>query len=209
MASGIMDVWIAKIPADLVLLNPRCLSGADADLSGIRTDKPIALACGNRKISVKLRYRDFGEGFVPSMEVSATLAEQLKLTPYGRYRVRYDAKSGTLSMKPFPVNAASGAYLPGTRLAAGTISIGCELLSRLGIPDRPGLRIQVQRAGRRQPMRLQIPANLFDRNFRLSSRIGQAFRLRPGAKYPLKYDQRTGLLTISDWRSDVKTTGRA
>ena len=193
MATGRLDLYISKLPIHTIVLTLGCADSSE--LLAIPRNTPIVLSRGAMKASnVNVQFLEGRECFADFIEMNFSLAQRLQLQALRRYTFTYSASSRTLSIQPSPISDAK-AVIQGQN--ANNISIGYELVSKLGIPDRQGLPIRVRNGKFLAGMRLQVPANLSDNRMRLPSYWMNKWRLSPSSNYKLQYDQRYSILSIS------------
>jgi hypothetical protein len=125
-----------------------------------------------------------------------TLARRLQLTALRRYLLIYNPLDQTLTIKPSPLSEVT-AILSSAAQSSTTLSVGYELLSRLGIPEREGMLIKVQQGKHVANFRLHVPSNLSDERLRLSLSWLQKWKLKANHSYLLQYDQRTSTLNLT------------
>lgn len=193
MATGRLDLYIAKVPNDTIVLTLGCADSSE--LHAIPRNTPIVLSRGAIKASnVNVQFLEGRECFADFIEMNFSLAQRLQLQALRRYSLTYSSANKTLSIQPSPISEATAAIQAQT---GNNISIGYELVSKLGIPDRQGLPIRIRNGKFLAGLRLQVPANLSDDRMRLPSYWMNKWRLSPNANYKLHYDQRYSILSIS------------
>ncbi len=193
MATGRLDLYIAKVPDNTIVLTLGC--GDSSELLAIPRNTPINLSRGAIKASnVNVQFLEGRECFADFIEMNFSLAQRLQLQALRRYALTYTSATRTLAIQPSPISEAKAVIHAQN---VNNLSIGYELLSRLGIPDRQGLPIRVRNGKFLAGMRLQVPANLSDDRLRLPSYWMNKWRLSPNTSYKLHYDQRYSILSIS------------
>lgn len=193
MATGRLDLYIAKVPNNTVVMTLGCTDSAQ-ELLAIPRNTPVSVVRGNAKALVTVQFLEGRECFADFMEMNYQLAQRLQLQALRRYLLTYAASAKTMSVSPSPISDATA--IIGSQNAAN-LSIGYELVSRLGIPDRQGLPIRVRNGKFLANLRLQVPANLSDDRMRLPAFWMNKWRLNASAPYKLHYDQRYSVLSIS------------
>jgi len=195
MASGRLDLFIAKLPPHTVVLTLNCAEMA-SELLSIPRNAKLTLKRGNIKQPIQLQFLEGRECFADFMEMSFALARQFQLTALRRYMLTYNASDQSLTISPSPLSETVALIASGP-IAAGTLSVGYELLSRLGIPERQGSIIKVRTGKHLAKLHLHVPANLSDDRLRLSSQWLQRWRLAPNQKHLIQFDQRNFTLSIA------------
>ncbi|MFC5402020.1 hypothetical protein [Cohnella soli] len=195
MASGRLDLFIAKLPVNQVVLTLNCGS-TGSELLRIPRKTPITLKRGTIKQTIELQYLEGRECFADFMEMNYALARQFQLTALRRYSLTYAEAEQTITIAPAPLSETVSTLTTST-LGAGTLSVGYELLSRLGIPERQGMVIKVRHGKNIARMRLHIPANLSDDRIRMPSYWIQKWKLSANQQHALQFDQRNFLLSLS------------
>jgi len=194
MASGRLDLFIAKLPLQTIVLTLNCSEKA-SELLTIPRNAKLVLKRGSIKQPIQLEFLEGRECFADFMEMNYALAKRFQLTALRRYSLTYNPADQTLTVSPAPVSEAAAFLSPGS-IGSGTLSVGYELLSRLGIPERPGLLIKVRSGKQIARLRLQVPANLADDRLRLSTVWLQKFKLTANQSYLFQFDQRNYTLSI-------------
>ncbi|WP_239616882.1 hypothetical protein [Cohnella mopanensis] len=195
MASGRLDLFIAKLPIHTVVLTLNCSDSA-SELLAIPFNKTIILRRGNIKQAIQLQLLEGRECFADFMEMNYALARRFQLTALRRYSLTYQAWDQTLTIKPEPISETT-ATIMSSAIGSDTISVGYELLSRLGIPERQGTLINVRNGKNITRLRLQVPANLSDDRLRMPSYWLQKWKLHANQLHLLQFDQRNLTLTLS------------
>ncbi len=142
MASGRLDLFIAKLPINTVVLTLNCSDSA-SELLSIPLYSALYLKRGTIKQAIQLQFLEGRECFADFMEMNFALARQFQLNALRRYLLTYNPSDQTLTIKPSPISEATAPLLAST-LGSGTLSVGYELLSRLGIPERQGSLIKIR-----------------------------------------------------------------
>jgi hypothetical protein len=194
MVSGRLDLFIAKLPINNVVLTLNCYDST-SELLTIPSNKPLILQRGKIKQTVQLQLLEGRECFADFIEMDYTLARRLQLTALRRYLLIYNPLDQTLTIKPSPLSEVT-AILSSATQSSTTLSVGYELLSRLGIPEREGMLIKVQQGKHVASFRLHVPSNLSDERLRLSLSWLQKWKLKANHSYLLQYDQRTSTLNL-------------
>lgn len=197
MATGRLDLYIAKVPNNSIVLTLGC--NASSELLELPRNTPIVLSRGAIKAyNVNVQFLEGRECFADFLEMNFALAQRLQLQALRRYSLTYTAQTRTLAIQPSPISEATAIIHSQN---ANNISIGYELVSRLGIPERQGLPIRVRNGKFLAGLRLQVPANLSDDRMRLPSYWLNKWRLAPNAPYKLHYDQRYSVLSLAPVRT--------
>lgn len=197
MATGRLDLYIAKVPNNSIVLTLGCTDSSE--LLAIPRNTPLVLSRGAVKAhNVNAQFLEGRECFADFIEMNFALAQRLQLQALRRYLLTYSASSKTLSIQPSPVSEATAVIHTQN---ANNLSIGYELVSKLGIPERQGLPIRVRNGKFLAGLRLQVPANLSDDRVRLPSYWLNKWRLAPIVPYKLHFDQRYSILSISPLHS--------
>lgn len=200
MATGRLDLYIAKIPNNTVVLTLGCTNSA-SELLAIPRNTPLVLSRGTIKAhNVNVQFLEGRECFADFMEMNYALAQRLQMQALRRYSLAYMSAAKSLTIQPTPINEATAII---HSQAAANISIGYELVSRLGIPERQGLPIRVRNGKYIAGLRLQVPANLSDDRMRLPQYWLTKWRLAPNVPYKLIYDQRYSVLSLSPIQAPV------
>ncbi|BBI34347.1 hypothetical protein [Cohnella abietis] len=195
MASGRLDLFIAKLPIHTVVLTLN-YSDPASELNAIPRNRQIYLKRGGLKQAIQVEFLEGRECFADFMEMNYTLARRFKLYALRRYTLEYNANDQTLTISPSPLSETVAVITPNT-LSPSALSVGYELLSRLGIPERQGALIKVRQGRNVVRTRLIVPANLSDDRLRLSSYWFQKWRLRANHSYSLQFDQRNSTLSLA------------
>ncbi len=195
MASGRVDLFIAKLPLHAVVLNLNC-SERPSGLLSIPRNAQLTLKRGRDKQQIQLQLLEGRECFADFMEMSLELARQFRLTAFRRYTLVYNSGEQTLTISPSPHSQATALIVPGSA-SAGTLTVGYELLSRLGIPERQGLIIRVRKGKHLAKLRLHVPANLADDRLRLSPQWLRNWGLASNQKHLVQFDQHNFTLSIA------------
>ncbi|MFC4599026.1 hypothetical protein [Cohnella hongkongensis] len=195
MATGRLDLFIAKLPPHTVVLTLNCSEMASELLTIPRTAK-LTLKRGSIKQPIQLQFLEGRECFADFMEMNYALARQFKLTALRRYALTYNPSDQSLTISPSPLSETVASLASGP-VAAGALSVGYELLSRLGIPERQGSIVTVRSGKHLAKLRLHVPANLSDDRLRLSAQWLQKWKLASNHRYTLQFDQRTATLSIA------------
>jgi hypothetical protein len=194
MASGRLDLFIAKLPINTIVLTLNC-SSSDSELQSISRTETITLQRGKIKQVVQLQYLEGRECFADFMEMSFTLARRFQLKALRRYTLTYSSETHILTIAPSPVSEAE-ATISANGSTPGYLSIGYELLSYLGIPERQGAPIKFRYGKNIANLRLHVPANLSDDRFRLPAAWMQKWKLNANTAYLLQYDQRNSTVSL-------------
>ncbi|MFD0671652.1 hypothetical protein [Cohnella sp. GCM10027633] len=198
MATGRLDLYIAKIPNNTVVLTLGCTDSA-SELLAIPRSTPLVLVRGTTKAhNVNVQLLEGRECFADFMEMNYELAQRLQMQALRRYSLTYMSSAKSLTIQPTPISEATAII---HAQSAANISIGYELVSRLGIPERQGLPIRVRNGKYIAGLRLQVPANLSDDRMRLPQYWLNKWRLSPNVPYKLIYDQRYSVLSLSPIQS--------
>ncbi|WP_373229511.1 hypothetical protein [Cohnella sp.] len=195
MASGRLDLFIAKLPPQTVVLTLNCSDSA-SELLSIPSHTPLILQRGTIKQTIQLQLLEGRECFADFIEMNYTLARQLQLIALRRYLLTYNPIDRSLTIIPSPLSETT-AVLASSTLSSSTLSVGYELLSRLGIPERQGSLLNVRQGKNTAKFRLHIPANLSDERLRLPTIWLQKWKLTSNHSYLLQYDQRNSTLTLA------------
>jgi hypothetical protein len=195
MASGRLDLFIAKLPVNHIVLTLNCWDSPSGLLAVPRNTR-IIMRRGSIKQAVQLEVLEGRECFADFMEMNYALARQFQLTALRRYSLAYQAEDRTLAISPSPLSESLALISPGAN-GSDTLSVGFELLSRLGIPERQGVIIKVRSGKNLARLRLHVPANLSDNRLRLSSPLLQRWKLGANQSHLLQFDQRTFTLSVT------------
>ncbi|MFC5532541.1 hypothetical protein [Cohnella yongneupensis] len=202
MATGRLDLYIAKLPNNTVVLTLGCTDSA-SELLTIPRNTPLVLTRGTIKApNVNVQFLEGRECFADFVEMNFELAHRLQLQALRRYSLNYASSSKSLIIQPTPISEATAVIHSQT---ATNISIGYELVSKLGIPERQGLPIRVRNGKYIAGLRLQVPANLSDDRMRLPAYWLNKWRLSANVPYKLQYDQRYSVLSLSPIHTPVLT----
>jgi hypothetical protein len=195
MTSGRLDLFIAKLPIHTIVLTLNC-SDSDSELLTIPRNAPLYLVRGKIKQAIQLQFLEGRECFADFMEMNYALARQFQLNALRRYLLTYNPDDQTLTVKPSPLSETT-ANLSSSLISSGTLCVGYELLSRLGIPERQGKLIKVRQGKNLARFRLLVPANLSDDRLRLPSNWLQKWKLTANNPLLLQYDQRSSTLSLT------------
>lgn len=195
MASARLDLFIAKLPVHTVVLTVNCSDSA-SELLAIPRDSTITLKRGNIKQVIQLQFLEGRECFADFLEMNYALARKFQLTALRRYLLTYNSSDRTLTIKPSPLSETTALITTGAS-GSGILSVGYDLLSRLGIPERQGAIIKVRQGKNLTRLRLHIPANLSDDRLRLSSYWLQKWKLNANSNFLLQFDQRNFTLSLA------------
>jgi hypothetical protein len=206
MASGRLDLFIAKLPIHTVLLTLN-YSDSASELLSIPRNVPLYLKRGTINQAIQLQFLEGRECFADFMEMNFALARQFQLNALRRYLLTYNPSDQTLTIKPSPLSEAT-AFLSPSLVNSGTLSVGYELLSRLGISERQGSLIKVRHGKNLARFHLLVPANLSDDRLRLSSEWLQKWKLTVNHAHLLQYDQRHSILSLTPTHNPVSSVFR-
>jgi hypothetical protein len=195
MASVRLDLFIAKLPIHTIVLTLNCSDSASELLPIPRNVLPI-LQRGNIKQAVQLQFLEGRECFADFMEMNSSLARQFQLSALRRYMLTYNPSDQTLTIKPSPLSDTSAILTSSTLGSGSSLSVGYELLSRLGIPERQGSLIKLRYGKFLASFRLHVPANLSDERLRIPTFWMQKWKLAANHNHSLQYDQRTSTLSL-------------
>jgi hypothetical protein len=195
MASGRLDLFIAKLPLQTVVLTLNC-SSSGSELLAIPQHTPLTLQRGTLKHTVQLQFLEGRECFADFIEMNFVLARKLQLHALRRYLLTYNTSDRIITIKPSPLSEAT-ALLTASTLSHNIVSVGYELLSQLGIPERQGTLVKVRQGKNVANFRLHVPANLSDERLRLPSLWFQKWKLTANHSHLLQYDQRSSTLSIA------------
>ncbi|WP_256761292.1 hypothetical protein [Cohnella sp. WQ 127256] len=195
MASGRLDLFIAKLPIHTVVLTLNCSDSA-SELLAIPRNVMLTLKRGTTKQAVQVQLLEGRECFADFMEMNYTLARQFQLNALRRYLLTYHPLDQSLTIKPEPLSETT-AFLTSSTIGNSTLSVGYELLSRLGIPERQGAIIKVRNGRNFSRFRLHVPANLSDDRLKLSSYWLQKWKLNANHNHLLQFDQRNFTLSLT------------
>lgn len=195
MASGKLDLFIAKLPLQTVVLTLNC-SDTASELLVIPRNTPLTLKRGSIKQTIQLQLLEGRECFADFIEMNYSLARQFQLSALRRYLLTYEPDGRILTIKPSPLSDTT-AIITTSNLSAGIVSVGYELLSRLGIPERQGLLIKVRNGKNTANFKLHVPANLSDERLRLPSIWLQKWKLANNQFHQIQYDQRNSTLSFA------------
>jgi hypothetical protein len=201
MASGRLDLFIAKLPIDTVVLTLNCSDSA-SELLSIPRKTPLYLKRGTIMQAIQLQFLEGRECFADFMEMNFALARQFKLKALRRYLLTYNPSDQTLTVTPSPLSETT-AILSSSLISSGTLSVGYELLSRLGIPERQGSLIKVRHGKNLARFRILVPGNLSDERLRLSSGWLKKWKLKANHAHVLLYDQRNSTLSLTPTNNPV------
>ncbi|QMV40080.1 hypothetical protein [Cohnella cholangitidis] len=195
MATGRLDLFISKLPLHTVVLTLNCSDSA-SELLAIPHNVTVTLKRGTIKQAIQIQFLEGRECFADFMEMNFALARRFQLTALRRYSLTYNPADRSLTVKPSPLSDTSALLMTST-LGSGTVSVGYELLSRLGIPERQGTIIKVRQGKNVTRMRLHVPANLSDDRLRLPNHWLQKWKLNANQPHLFQFDQRNFTLSLS------------
>lgn len=196
MPTGRLDLFIAKLPVNTVVLTLNCSEASSELLSLPRGDAKLTLVRGGEKQQIQLEILEGRECFADFMEMNYALARRFQLRALRRYALTYAPDNRTLTIHPAPISGTIAPVTSGA-IGANTISVGFELLSRLGIPERQGMLLTVRAGGNNAKFRLHVPSNLSDDRLRFSSQWLQRWRLAVNRPHRLQFDQRNSTLSLA------------
>ncbi|RKP55540.1 hypothetical protein D7Z26_10170 [Cohnella endophytica] len=202
MASGRLDLFIAKLPVHTVVLTLNSSDSA-SELLAIPRNTPITLKRGTIKQDIQLQFLEGRECFADFMEMNYALAKQFQLTALRRYLLTYNQGDHSLILKPAPLSETRSLLTTST-LGPGLLSVGYELLARLGIPEKQGSIIKVRYGRNIAPLRLHVPANLSDERLRLPALWLQKWRLGANQQHILQFDQRNFTLSLTPTPNGIR-----
>jgi len=194
--SGTLDICIADIPDDTVYLTESGPGNESPGLGSIGDGSVIELVHGRERSTVTIRHREKSEMFTDLMEIGADLARRIKLRHQCRYEWFFARGQGILVLKAKPVSSCTAILAGNRRLGKGFVSIGSELLARLGVPENKGMPVRIVYGSRARTLKLYIPSNLLENRLQLAPPAFRYWGLVPGRPYRLRYDQRSGTLTV-------------
>jgi hypothetical protein len=194
MATGRLDLYIAKVPNNTVVLTLGCTDSA-LELLAIPRNTPLVLNRSTIKApNVNVQFLEGRECFADFMEMNYQLARHLRLLALRRYSLTYENTSKTITIQSSPISEATAII---HAQSASNLSIGYELVSKLGIPERQGLPIRVRNGKYISSLRMQVPANLSNDRMQLPAYWLNKWRLSSKVPYKLYYDQRYSVLSLS------------
>jgi len=196
MLSGTLDVCIADIPGDTVYLTESGLGGESSGLGSIEDGSVVELVHGRERCHVTVRHREKSEIFSDLMELGEDQARKLKLRHQRRYEWFYAPDKAVLLLRAHPVNSCTAVFAGNRRLGKGFVSIGSELLSKLGMPENQGMPVRIVYGSRVKTLKLYVPSNLLEHRFQLAPATFRFWGLVPGRTYRLRYNQQSGTLTV-------------
>lgn len=197
MAKGVVDVYISEdADNDTIILYTDCASGIPHNLNTIRSGTMITLRRENVQSEVKAVQDSDKESGFNYMEISPDNARRFGIKDGMRFVLDYEENGKTLKITRLLACRAYGLLLADTRKNRDdVISIGYALLSWLGI-SRSDKSITLTKGSLTKKLRLSIPENELDDNFRLSPANLRAFGLLPHKRLKLEYNQVTKTLRI-------------
>jgi hypothetical protein len=196
MLSGTLDVCIADIPDDTVYLTESGLGSESSGLGSIEDGSVVELVHGRERCLVTVRQREKSEIFSDLMELGADQARKLKLRHQRRYEWLYTLDKAALLLRPHPVSTCTAVFTGNRRLGKGFVSIGSELLAKLGMPDNKGMPVRIVYGSRAKTLKLYVPSNQLEHRFQLAPATLRFWGLVPGRTYRLRYNQQSGTLTV-------------
>jgi len=202
MASGRLDLFIAKLPLNTVVLTLNCSETA-SELLAVPRNAKLTLRRGNVKQAIQLEFLEGRECFADFMEMNYALAKKFQLNALRRYTLAYSPSDQTLTVSPSPLSETVALLAP-SQTGAGALSVGYELLSRLGIPERSGSIVKVRSGKQLARLRLHVPANLSDDRLRLPQIWLQKFKLAAHQQHHLQFDQRNFTLGVTPVNSSSR-----
>ncbi|MCD9023449.1 hypothetical protein [Cohnella silvisoli] len=202
MASGRLDLFIAKLPIHTVVFTLNCSDSA-SELLSVPRNAQLYLKRGTIKQAIQLQFLEGRECFADFMEMNFALARQFQLNALRRYLLTHNPVDQTLTIKPSPLSETT-AILSTSANNSGTLSVGYELLSRLGIPERQGSLIKIRQGKTITNFRLHVPANLSDDRLRISSYWLQKWKLIANNSYLIQYDQRNSTLSVTPSSAPIR-----
>src|SRR4051794_35917888 len=132
MATGRLDLFIAHLPVNTVVLTLNCYDSL-SELLTIPNNAIVTLQRGKIKQSVQIQIMRGRECFADFMEMNFAIAGKFQLAALRRYQLVYAQATRTLTIMPSPVSSAT-ANITANVGGIGTLRVGYELLARLGIP---------------------------------------------------------------------------
>ena len=197
MAKGVVDVYVSKdLDDSTIVLFVDCATGIPHNLNTIRTGTPVVLQRESVKAEVRLVQDSDKESGYNYMEMSPDNAKRFGIRDGMRFVLSQEDNGKTLTMRRITSSRALGLLLPDPgKKRDDRISIGYALLSWLGISSSEP-SITITKGSRTKKMKLTIPENELDDDFRLSPANLRAFGLLPRKRHKLEYNQATKTLRI-------------
>ncbi|NOU96138.1 hypothetical protein GC093_23350 [Paenibacillus sp. LMG 31456] len=198
MAQGVVDVIVSKDQNEnSLVLVANCGGGLPNDLHLIRDGAEVTLKQGDIEKSVVVNHEAGAECAFNYIEMNAKTAKAFGLHDGSRVLLTYDSESKDLRLQRVTKSRASGLLLSDhNKTRTGSIIIGYSLLSLLGIPTTRGTTITIRVNSVSQRMKVLIPENELDSDFRLSPLNLRKFGLHPGKSFSLEYDQTSKTLSV-------------
>jgi hypothetical protein len=131
------------------------------------------------------------------IEVDPVTARKFRLRNGSRFMLDYEPNESKLRMRRVTTSQANGKLLVEPRKNRDrTIVIGYTLLNWLGIPSMPNSMLTLSMGSTSKKLKVEIPDNELETDFWLTVANLRKFRLSPGKKWGLEYNQLTQTLRV-------------
>jgi hypothetical protein len=198
VANGIVDVYVSKELAENTIgIIYNCEGGLQNDLHLIRDGHDVTLQRGDLDGRVRVVHEQGSDCSFNYIEVDPTTARKFRLRNGSRFTIDYEPKDNKLRMRRLTTSQAYGLLTAEQRKSRdGSIVIGYTLLSWLGIPSKPNTVVTFASGSTSKKLKVVIPDNELETDFRLTAANLLKFELAPGKKWGLEYNQLTQTMRV-------------
>lgn len=198
MASGVVDIQISKeLAENTMVIIYNCEGGLPNDLHLIRDGHEVTLLRANLEGKVKVVHEQGSDCSFNYIEVDPLTARKFRMRHGSRFILDYDQNVNQLRIRRITTSQAYGLLITEPRKNRdNSIIIGYTLLSWLGIPRLPNLVITVVNGSITKKLKVVIPENELETDFRLTPVNLRRLRLSPGKKRGLSYNQLTQTMKV-------------
>ncbi|MEK3721062.1 hypothetical protein [Paenibacillus sp. FSL H8-0034] len=198
MASGVVDIQVSKeLAENTMVIIYNCEGGLPNDLHLIRDGYEVTLQRADLEGKVRVVHEQGSDCSFNYIEVDPLTARKFRMRHGSRFTLNYDPNVNRLRIRRITTSQAHGFLVSEPRKHRdGSIIIGYTLLSWLGIPSTPNMVITVANGSISKKLKVVIPENELETDFRLTPINMRRFGLRPGKKWGLVYNQLTQTMKV-------------
>ncbi|MDQ1912493.1 hypothetical protein RAC89_19045 [Paenibacillus sp. GD4] len=199
LSKGIVDILVLQeMEENVVTFVTDRDGGLPQDLQEIQEEVTLTLKKGphDAKVSIRKEYGD--ESPFQFAEINPKLAKKLSIRNGTRYALEYDPKSNTLELIRMPATQVSATVTVGRSRSKSNLSltVGYALLSLLGAAENRPAEILLKKGTRSQKIRLFVPENELNGEFRVTPLLANQYGLEDGKPFLMEYNQVTKVLSI-------------
>ncbi|WP_240414261.1 hypothetical protein [Paenibacillus periandrae] len=210
MASGVVDIQVSKeLAENTMVIIYNCEGGLPNDLHLIRDGYEVTLQRADLEGKVRIVHEQGNDCSFNYIEVDPLTARKFRMRHGSRFILNYDPNVNRLRIRRITTSQAHGYLVSEPRKHRdGSIIIGYTLLSWLGIPSTSNLVITLDNGSISKKLRVVIPENELETDFRLTALNMRRFRLTPRKKWGLVYNQLTQTLKVMPTAATVSRRTR-